>query len=93
VGTPKAGVFAEGQAVIVADAIIAQARGGDAGEYSGRGICYIEFGQERVGIVDVTFVPGQAPHGVMQGPSPELVAHKSAFGTSRIVRWFNERVS
>ena len=30
VGTPKAGVFAEGQAGVVADAIIAQARGGDA---------------------------------------------------------------
>ena len=30
VGTPKAGVFAEGQAGVVADAIIARARGGDA---------------------------------------------------------------
>src|SRR5215831_9787492 len=38
VGTPKAGVFAEGAAHVVADAIIAQVRGGTAPEdYKGRG--------------------------------------------------------
>jgi sulfide:quinone oxidoreductase len=48
VGTPKAGVFAEGQAAIVADAIVARQRGGGAGTYDGRGICYLEFGRSRV---------------------------------------------
>ena len=38
VGTPKAGVFAEGQAVVVADEIVAQHRGRQAsGTYDGRG--------------------------------------------------------
>ena len=38
VGTPKAGVFAEGQAGVVADAIIAQARAsGDAASTTGEG--------------------------------------------------------
>ena len=41
VGTPKAGVFAEGQASIVADQIAAEARGRSSGStYDGRGICY-----------------------------------------------------
>ena len=60
VGTPKAGVFAEGQAAVVADEIIATVRGGSAAGYEGRGVCYLEFGSEGVAVVDVTFVAGQA---------------------------------
>ena len=45
VGTPKAGVFAEGQAAVVADAIIARSRGDAPGTtYDGRGVCYLELG-------------------------------------------------
>jgi sulfide:quinone oxidoreductase len=88
VGTPKAGVFAEGQAAVVAGEIIALARGGSAAGYDGRGVCYLEFGGEGVAVVDVTFVAGQAPFGFLNGPSTELIAEKSAFGTTRIKRWF-----
>jgi sulfide:quinone oxidoreductase len=88
VGTPKAGVFAEGQAAVVADAIIAAVRGGDAGHYDGRGICYLEFGDHQVAKVDVTFVTGQAPAGAYEGPSEALAAAKAEFGSSRIQRWF-----
>jgi sulfide:quinone oxidoreductase len=88
VGTPKAGVFAEGQAIVVADAIIASARGGDSGQYDGVGICYLEFGDERVARVEVTFQPGQAPFGDYEGPSEELAAVKAEFGSSRARRWF-----
>ena len=70
VGTPKAGVFAEGQAEVVADAIIAAVRGSRrAAQYDGRGICYLEFGHDQVAKVDVTFLSGQAPHGELEGPS------------------------
>ena len=62
VGTPKAGVFAEGQAVVVADRIIARIRGEDeAAAYDGRGICYLEFGHDNVAKVDVTFLAGAGP--------------------------------
>ena len=89
VGTPKAGVFAEGQAAIVADAIIARHHGRDAqATYDGRGVCYIEFGGDEVGRVDVTFLSGQQPVGQLEGPSVELAADKSEFGSSRIRRWF-----
>jgi sulfide:quinone oxidoreductase len=88
VGTPKAGVFAEGQASVVADAIIARVRGGDAGHYDGVGICYLEFGHDEVAKVQVTFVQGQAPFGSMVAASEANAADKVEFGRSRIARWF-----
>ncbi len=89
VGTPKAGVFAEGQASVVAAEIIASVRGGDADGYDGRGVCYLEFGNEGVAMVDVTFVSGQPPVGHLRGPSLDFTAEKQRFGTTRIARWFN----
>jgi sulfide:quinone oxidoreductase len=88
VGTAKAGVFAEGQAKIVAQQISARVNGGVAQRYDGHGTCYLEFGGDQVGQVDVTFVPGQPPSGILEGPSTDLVAHKAHFGTSRVARWF-----
>jgi sulfide:quinone oxidoreductase len=89
VGTPKAGVFAEGQAAVVADRIVARARGEvESAQYGGQGICYLEVGHGNVAKVEVTFQSGQTPRGGLQGPSPELVADKAAFGTTRIRRWF-----
>jgi sulfide:quinone oxidoreductase len=89
VGTPKAGVFAEGQAAVVAARISAQLRGEtSASTYDGRGICYLEFGRDSVAKVDVTFAPGQPPVGDMEGPSVEIAADKDEFATTRISRWF-----
>jgi sulfide:quinone oxidoreductase len=64
VGTPKAGVFAEGQAAVAAARIVATVRGEtpDA-HYGGRGICYLDFGADQVATVDVTFLPGRRPEG------------------------------
>jgi sulfide:quinone oxidoreductase len=90
VGTPKAGVFAEGQAVVVAAQISAALRGSTTTTtYDGRGICYLEFGHEMVAKVEVTFFGGRAPAGALEGPSPALVADKQAFGHDRVARWFN----
>jgi sulfide:quinone oxidoreductase len=89
VGTPKAGVFAEGQAAVVADRIIARVRGEvEADVYDGRGVCYLEFGGDQVAKVEVTFVSGQAPNGRLEGPSPALHDDKVDFGRSRVQRWF-----
>jgi sulfide:quinone oxidoreductase len=89
VGVPKAGVFAEGAAKIVAEQLIAQARDGESdAAYEGRGSCYIEFGAGRVGRVDVDFLSGPKPTGTYQEPSVALVAEKDRFGSSRRARWF-----
>ena len=89
VGTPKAGVFAEGAARVVAAAITAQLRGGAAPDpYEGAGSCYVEFGHDLVGRVDVNFLGGPKPTGTFQEPSDALVAEKRHFGSSRVARWF-----
>jgi sulfide:quinone oxidoreductase len=88
-GTPKAGVFAEGAAGAVADAIIAEVKGsGSASLYSGAGACYIEFGGGRIGRVDVDFFSGPSPTGVYYAPSTDYRADKVEFGASRRRRWF-----
>jgi sulfide:quinone oxidoreductase len=90
VGTPKAGVFAEGQAVVVAAQISAHIRGvAPSMTYDGRGICYLDFGHDTIAKVDVTFLSGERPAGVLEGPSVELSADKIAFGSERIRRWFH----
>jgi sulfide:quinone oxidoreductase len=92
VGTPKAGVFAEGSAKVVAAAIVAQLQGGPApGAYKGQGSCYVEFGHNQVGRVDVDFLGGPKPTGTFQIPSEALVAEKGLFGSSRLERWFGRR--
>lgn len=89
VGTPKAGAFAEGQAATVAERIVATARSErDLPTYGGRGVCYLEFGEDRVGEVDVTFLPGQAPYGVWREPTAEQAADKVRWASSRAERWF-----
>ncbi|MGA8363066.1 MAG: FAD-dependent oxidoreductase [Solirubrobacteraceae bacterium] len=89
VGVPKAGVFAEGAARVVAQSLIAQIeRGEQPGEYEGLGSCYIEFGGGRVGRVDVDFMSGPKPTGTFHEPSEALVAQKQQFGASRRTRWF-----
>ena len=93
VGTPKAGVFAEGQAAVVAKQICAGVRGlATSATYDGRGICYLEFGHDAVAKVDVTFRSGQAPAGVLEGPSTDLAADKTAFGSDRVHRWFDQKL-
>ena len=70
VGTPKAGVFSERQASVVADQLIARhGQAGAAPTYDGKGICYIEFGHDRVARVEVTFLTGQRPNGQFDEPS------------------------
>ena len=90
VGTPKAGVFAEGAG-----------RGrrrrdrsrGSAGRptptrTTAAASCYIEFGAEQVARVDVEFLTGAPPAGTFVPPSDEVRAEKRAFAPTRIARWF-----
>ena len=90
VGTPKAGVFSERAARVVADQLIASLRGESAPPgFDGTGSCYIEFGEGRVARVDVDFFsrPGN-PLGVFVPPSSQTAEEKVTFATSRRARWF-----
>jgi sulfide:quinone oxidoreductase len=89
VGVPKAGVFAEGTARVVAEEIIASVKSTEqpAG-YAGLGSCYIEFGDDKVARVDVDFMSGPSPVGTFNAPSEEITAEKKLFGSSRHDKWF-----
>jgi sulfide:quinone oxidoreductase len=90
VGVPKAGVFSEGAARVVAESLIARLVAGEPpAAYDGRGACYVEFGAGRVGRVDVDFLSGPKPTGTFKEPSADLVAEKKHFGASRRARWFD----
>lgn len=90
VGTPKAGVFAEGAARAMADRIAAGIRGeAEPAGYDGTGACYVELGQGAVGHIRVDFFSDpDRPHGWFSGPTPEAVSGKADFGASRRARWF-----
>ena len=88
VGTPRAGVFAEGQAAVAAEHIEARINGTTSeAEYGGRGVCYLEMGGGEIALVDVTFF-GDKRVGQLVGPSDAYMADKIAFGSSRIKSWF-----
>jgi sulfide:quinone oxidoreductase len=89
VGVPKAGVFAEGTARVVAKAIIANIRSTEQPDgYAGQGSCYIEFGAGKVARVDVDFMSGPSPTGSFNAPSEAITAEKKIFGSSRHDKWF-----
>jgi sulfide:quinone oxidoreductase len=89
VGVPKAGVFAEGAARVVAASLIAQAQGSREPElYNGAGTCYVEFGSDLVGRVDVDFFSGPKPTGSFFEPSVALAEEKKLFASTRRSSWF-----
>ena len=86
---PKAGIFAEAAARVVADDIAASVTGGEPpGPYEGSGICYAEFGGGLVGKVEVNFLRGDAPAALRHEPSLAHAAEKEEFGAVRRARWF-----
>jgi sulfide:quinone oxidoreductase len=88
-GVPKAGVFAEGAARVVAQRLIAELRGEKpSARHLGQGTCYIEFGAGRIGSVDIDFLSGPEKTGTFNAPSAEQMALKQRFGSSRRERWF-----
>jgi sulfide:quinone oxidoreductase len=86
---PKAGIFAESAALVVADDIVAEITGGDPpAPYEATGVCYAEFGDGLVGKVEVNFLRGDSPAAERHEPSREFAAEKAQFGAARRLRWF-----
>jgi sulfide:quinone oxidoreductase len=86
---PKAGIFAEAAARVVADDIAATIAGTEPpAPYEGTGVCYAEFGGGLVSKVEVNFLQGDAPAAERYDPSLEFAAEKDEFGAVRRARWF-----
>jgi sulfide:quinone oxidoreductase len=86
---PKAGVFAESAAIVVAEDIAATLTGGSLQRpFEGEGYCFLEYGEGRVGKVEVNFFGGPKPQAQVITPSVELAGEKRNFAQERIERWF-----
>lgn len=86
---PKAGIFAESAALVVADDIAAEITGENPpAPYEASGVCYAEFGGGLVSKVEVNFLRGESPAATPYDPSHEYAAEKAEFGASRRARWF-----
>jgi sulfide:quinone oxidoreductase len=74
---------------VYAQRLIAELRGEESSvRHLGRGTCYIEFGEGRIGSVDIDFLSGAEKTGTFNAPSAEQMALKKRFGSSRRERWF-----
>ena len=86
---PKAGIFAESAARVVADDIAATISGTEPPPpYGGSGICYAEFGDGLVSKVEVNFLSGEAPTAEPYGATLAHAAEKDEFAATRRARWF-----
>lgn len=86
---PKAGIFSEAAARVVADDIAAAISGTEPpAPYEGSGVCYAEFGDGLVSKVEANFLRSDAPAAKRHDPSLEYAAEKQEFGAVRRARWF-----
>ena len=86
---PKAGIFAESAALVVADDIAAAISGAEPpAPFEGSGICYAEFGAGLVSKVEINFLGGETPEARRYDPSLQYALEKEEFGATRRARWF-----
>ena len=86
---PRAGVVAEGEALTVADMLIAQLTGGPKpAPFAGELMCLMEMGGGTIGRVNANFLSGPTPTALFTPPSLEGAEYKRRFGADRRRRWF-----
>jgi sulfide:quinone oxidoreductase len=86
---PKAGIFAESAARAVAEHLTVRLRkSGTAKPYDGAGACFIEFGDRKVGRVDVDFLSGPSVTAPFTEASLQGAEEKQEFAASRRQAWF-----
>ncbi|MEO5919207.1 MAG: FAD/NAD(P)-binding oxidoreductase [Candidatus Limnocylindrales bacterium] len=85
---PKAGVFAEGEANVVAENIAARVEGREPrARFDGNGFCYLEVGGGMAAYASGGFYAYPAPRVVLEPPSPEYKRAKQEF--ERVLEtWF-----
>ena len=86
---PKAGIFAESAALVVAGEIAAAVTDAEPpAPFEGSGICYAEFGAGLVSKVEVNFLRGEGPEAQRYEPSRKYALEKQEFAATRRARWF-----
>lgn len=92
VTVPKAGIFAEGQAKVVAQEIIDEVNSAptslsSSAAYNGQGFCFMEVGSNMAGFVEADFYHEGGPAVRLEPPSAENYEKKQDFEKSRLKEW------
>ena len=86
---PKAGVFAHGEAEVVAHNIVRAITGkGEPHIFGGKGACFVETGDGRAGFGDGEFFAEPAPQVELKPPSRWLHLAKVLYEKYWLYRWF-----
>jgi sulfide:quinone oxidoreductase len=87
IAVPKAGIFAEGQGVAVAQDIISQIRREqNKSIFDGKGGCFVEMGNT-AGYVYVDMFAQPNPITRLDKPAPEHMVEKENFEQERLAKW------
>lgn len=87
---PKAGVFAHGEAEVVAHNIVADIQGNRGRKFDGRGECFLEVGYGKAGMARGNFYAEPTPDVKMRWPTVSRIWHwyKVLFEKYWFWRWF-----
>jgi len=85
---PKAGIFAEEEAKVVAQQIIDEIAGRQAtAAFTGRGYCFMEVGNNRAGYLEADFYNQAGPVLKLEAPSEQNYEKKLDFERRRVKEW------
>ena len=85
---PKAGIFAEGEGLAVAQNIIAKIQDKeDSALFEGQGGCYIESGRETASVIEVDMFSKPQPITKLTESTREHLSEKKQFEKDRISKW------
>ena len=89
-GVPKSGQFARSAAETAAESILEEFHGRELSTaFSGKSLCYVEFGYGNVARADVDFFSKHVANGSHMDASRELSEEKKNLETHLLSRWFN----
>jgi sulfide:quinone oxidoreductase len=85
---PKAGVFAEAQALTVARNLAAEILQGPTTAYLGRGVCFVDVGRNMAAAAEIRLLAEGGPQARIEPPSAKGLEEKSQFERERFNAWF-----
>jgi sulfide:quinone oxidoreductase len=87
---PRAGILAEEEGKVVAENIISDLQGKEpSAKFDGKGVCFMEVGDEKAVPVRADFYNLPAPTVEFTPPSTEGYREKHRFMTERLATWFS----
>ena len=85
---PKAGVFAEGEGLTVAQNIISKIQSKEEDSlFDGKGGCFIESGRDTASLIEVDMFSGPEPSTNLTESTTEHLEEKLQFEKDRISKW------